>query len=197
MNNSFLSFGNYRSLATQSGDLGLSVVVRHKVGPNYQKIPFGHLPPVDRLDENYDGRKLSEKRLLKLRLLRLKNPVKFTAKKLAQLAHVEPAYIEQTVPAPPLNTAQLAMLKAKLEKKHISPEEKERRKQRLQVWLAKQKANIPKFIEMRKKWRQGAHEDMTKVDTEWARAIIKRTLRQDKRAARIKKERKVRPQQED
>jgi hypothetical protein len=49
----------YRSLTTQNIDLGSSVVVKHKVPPNYQNIPFQHLHPVDRVDENYTGMKVS------------------------------------------------------------------------------------------------------------------------------------------
>jgi hypothetical protein len=78
-------------------------------------------------------------------MLRLRNPVKYTAKKLARLVHVSPEYIEQTVPAPPFNAAYLATLQVKLNKKIISPQEKERRQKRIQEWLEQQKANIPKF----------------------------------------------------
>jgi hypothetical protein len=54
-----LSFILYRSLTTQNVDFGTSVVVKHKVPPNYQSIPFQHLHPVDRVDENYTGMKVS------------------------------------------------------------------------------------------------------------------------------------------
>jgi hypothetical protein len=53
-------FPNSRSFSTSSGIFGgiQSVVIKHNVPPNYQQIPFAHLLPVDRLDENYDGRKV-------------------------------------------------------------------------------------------------------------------------------------------
>jgi hypothetical protein len=50
---------------------------------------------------------------------------------------------------------------------------------------------------MKKKWQLGAQEDMTKFDQEWLHDVIKRNIRRDKAAARVKKERKARPQQED
>jgi hypothetical protein len=185
---------------------------------------------------------LSEKKLFKLRQLRLKNPVKYTAKKLAQLAHVSPTYIEQTVPAAPFNTARLAALKAKLDKRRLSPEEKERRRKLIQNWLEQQKANMPIYVvcssicfissphslphplafkgfqvrtciheypydvlccvlyemkqTLKKKWRQAAYQDITEDNSKWIRSIIKRTIRQDKSAARFRKERKARSKED-
>jgi hypothetical protein len=49
---------------------------------------------------------------------------------------------------------------------------------------------------MKKKWRLGAQEDITKFDEEWLHDVLKRNLRQDKFAARVKKERKARPQED-